>query len=83
MAKYVLTKPIMGTTKLPVGSTVELTKAQAETPFYRNRVRPKDGDVILTPATPSEPATDKKEEPAKDVTPSVPAGGSPWATPTK
>lgn len=79
-SKYVLIKPVMGTTKLPVGSTVELTKAQAETPFYRNRVRPKDGEVALTPATPSATEEPKKEEPA---TPSAPAGGSPWATPTK
>ena len=50
MAKYVLTRPIIGKEKQPVGTEVELTKAQAESPLYRNRVRIKDGQVELTPA---------------------------------
>ena len=57
MPKYRTLSRINQKTVVPVGTVIELTKKQAESPMYKNRVRPLDvhettKEPELTPATP-------------------------------
>lgn len=77
---YILTKRIVGKENKEPGTVVKLTNAQAQHPFYRNRVRPQD--VIKTAETEQDDSgTNGKEEGTKEPTAPQGAGG-PWNQPT-
>lgn len=76
---YILIKRIVGKDNKEPGTVVKLTTAQANHPFYRNRVRPQDAIRTAEDTTPSAP-DDKKDD---DTAPAAPKGaGGPWNQPT-